>query len=89
MKVTEEIAKKTLTELIKLLEKTDDFSLDNLKEKIIALVEKLELKNGQVLWPMRACLTGEKYSPGAFEVASVLGKEETVRRLNVGLTKLW
>ncbi len=36
---------------------------------------------GQILWPLRAILTGREYSPGAFEVATILGKDETMRRL--------
>ncbi|MEI6154219.1 MAG: glutamate--tRNA ligase [Deltaproteobacteria bacterium] len=39
------------------------------------------LSVGSVLWPFRVSLTGRKASPGAFEVASVLGKEETLRRM--------
>ncbi|NOS67273.1 MAG: glutamate--tRNA ligase [Candidatus Peribacteraceae bacterium] len=38
-------------------------------------------KQGQLLWPLRAALTGLPYSPGAFEVAEVLGKEKTLERL--------
>ena len=38
-------------------------------------------KLGQILWPLRAALTGREYSPGAFEVAAVLGKERTMERL--------
>lgn len=39
------------------------------------------LKLGQLLWPLRALLTGRDYSPGAVEVAAVVGKETTMRRL--------
>ena len=38
-------------------------------------------KLGQLLWPLRVALTGLPYSPGAFEVAVVLGKEKTLERL--------
>ncbi len=44
-------------------------------------MEPKNLKLGQLLWPLRALLTGREYSPGAVEVAEVLGKEETMRRL--------
>lgn len=43
--------------------------------------------NGDYLWPLRYALTGKKYSPGPFEVASVLGKEESLRRLSLALKK--
>src|SRR3989338_4190078 len=39
------------------------------------------LKLGQLLWPLRAALTGRSYSPGATEVAAILGNQETVERL--------
>ena len=54
---------------------------DLIQEVLMVTIQKLNLKNGQVLWPFRAALTGEKFSPGAFECASVLGKEETIKRL--------
>ncbi len=38
-------------------------------------------KKGQILWPLRAILTGREYSPGAYEVAALLGKDETLKRL--------
>ncbi len=42
-------------------------------------------KKGQILWPLRAMLTGREYSPGAYEVAELLGKQETMRRLRFTL----
>lgn len=45
-----------------------------------AITEK-NLKLGQLLWPLRAALTGREYSPGAVEVAALLGKEATLKRL--------
>lgn len=46
-----------------------------------AYVEKNDMKLGQILWPLRAALTGRAFSPGATEVAAVLGKEETMARI--------
>ncbi len=48
---------------------------------IRAAIEKEGIKLGQLLWPLRAILTGREYSPGAFEVATVLGKEEVMKRV--------
>lgn len=48
---------------------------------IRAAIEKEGIKLGQLLWPLRAILTGREYSPGAFEVATVLGKEEVMKRI--------
>ena len=54
----------------------------------MTVVEKLEVKNGQILWPLRVALTGEKFSPGVWEVASVLGKEESLSRISKGVDKI-
>ncbi|MBI1957352.1 MAG: glutamate--tRNA ligase [Candidatus Niyogibacteria bacterium] len=37
---------------------------------------------GAVLWPLRVALSGEKNSPGPFELAYVLGKRETLERID-------
>jgi glutamyl-tRNA synthetase len=50
-----------------------------------ATVEKDGLKLGQLLWPLRAALTGRPFSPGAVEVAAVLGKAETMERVRVAI----
>lgn len=51
-------------------------------------IEQAEIGAGELLWPVRAALTGEKASPGAFEVAAVLGKEETIKRLRAAIAVL-
>lgn len=43
--------------------------------------ESRGVKLGQLLWPLRAALTGREFSPGAPEVASALGRETTLRRV--------
>ncbi len=50
-----------------------------------ANVEKNNLKLGQLLWPLRAALTGRAFSPGATEVAEVLGKTETLERIRAAI----
>jgi glutamyl-tRNA synthetase len=73
--------KENLEELLKLLKETDDFSLENLEAKIINYLKENNKKNGDYLWPLRVALSGEKFSPSPFELASVLGKEETIKRI--------
>ena len=55
-------------------------------EKI--LLEAAGEKRGELLWPLRAALTGEQKSPSPFEVAWVLGKEESLLRLKNALNKV-
>ena len=53
------------------------------------LPAKLELKNGQVLFPLRLAISGKQFTPGgAIELADILGKEETLRRLRLSITQL-
>jgi glutamyl/glutaminyl-tRNA synthetase len=43
---------------------------------------------GYFLWPLRAALTGKKYSAGPFEIVEILGKEKTLKRINEAVKKL-
>lgn len=53
------------------------------------LAAACEVKNSQILWPVRTALSGKEVSPGgATELAEILGYKETVRRLEIGLEKL-
>lgn len=88
-KVEPKMVPKTLEALIEILSDLDDEPLDwnedHLKDVLMELVEKMNLKNSQILWPLRAALTGLPYSPGAYEVAAALGKEKTIERLQRAL----
>jgi len=56
---------------------------------LMAAIAEAGLKNGAVLWPLRIAISGQASTPGgAVEIAWLLGKEETLRRLNAGLAKL-
>jgi len=44
-----------------------------------------KLTVGEVLWPMRVALSGQKNSPGPFQIAAVLGKEKTLERLRLAI----
>ncbi len=82
------VTAETLPKIFDLLKSTlngigdGDWKLPVVQEKLSAAIEAAGYKKGQVLWPLRAALTGKKFSPGAFEVASALGKAETMKRLN-------
>ena len=54
----------------------------NLHDRVMAAIAESGMKNGQVLWPLRIVLSGKSSTPGgAFEIAYLLGKEETMKRL--------
>jgi len=87
-KLSEDQAKFALEESLKLINQDIDFNEGNLRDKFIGLIQSLNIKNGELLWPLRAALTGQDRSPGAFEVAAVLDKERTIVRIEKALEKL-
>lgn len=90
MKTTYEIALKALKESYTVLEQLDNWSSEaQIHELLLALPKQLEMKNGQVLWPVRTAITGKQFTPGgAIEIAHILGKTETLRRIQIGIEKL-
>ena len=90
MKTTPEIALKALEEAEKVVEgMTDWSSVEAVHEALLAMPEKLGLKNGQFLWPIRTALTGKQCTPtGAVEAAYLLGKDESLARIRKGIEKL-
>ena len=89
MKTDPEIALKSLQSSYEALKNQDDWSEEALHTTLLALPEKLEMKNGQVLFPLRLAITGMQFTPGgAIEISSILGKEETLRRLELSIQQL-
>ena len=89
MKTNSENSLITLEKALPALENLQDWTFDNLNDVIYALVKDLEVKNGVVFWPIRTALSGEASSPGgAFELAEILGKEESLKRIRMGIEKL-
>lgn len=89
MKTTLEIAKSSLESILPILESIQEFSNDNIHSAVMEHIETLGIKNGQMLWPIRTALSGKPTSPcGATELAELLGKEETLRRIQLGIEKL-
>lgn len=70
------------------LQKLGNWTEESLKQTLLETVQKLGVKNGQVLWPLRAALTGVQFSPGVFESAWILEKEETLKRIENAINKL-
>ena len=80
--MTEQEIEKSLTLLENLLSEIEDseFTEENIKAKLMPEAEKLK-DRGKLLWPFRVALTGKKASAGPFEIASILGKEKTLKRI--------
>ena len=88
MKTDAAVAQNSLAETRKVLAQAADWSNQGLFDALKALAEKLGVKNGQILYPLRIALSGKETTPGgATEIAVVLGKDETLRRIDEALAK--
>lgn len=63
------------------LQNADYSTLDTLKAPMLEAIATAGKKNWQILWPLRVALSGEEFSPGAFELAYILWKEESIKRI--------
>ncbi|MBQ9737357.1 MAG: glutamate--tRNA ligase [Clostridia bacterium] len=89
MKTNPENSLEALTAALPVLEAINDWTKENIHDELIALVERLELKNGRILWPIRVAVSGKAFTPGGgVELAFILGKEETIARINKGIEQL-
>jgi nondiscriminating glutamyl-tRNA synthetase len=82
-KLTEKLVATILPQIITALETVpaDSWTEENVQGALKLVMDPGGYKQGQVLWPLRAALTGKPYSPGAYEVAVALGKEKALKRL--------
>lgn len=89
MKTNPENALVSLEKVLPLLETIENWTAEELHEKVLEFVKELEIKNGQMLWPIRTALSGKPSTPGgAFDLADILGKEESISRIKAGIEKL-
>ncbi|HCK87445.1 MAG TPA: glutamate--tRNA ligase [Erysipelotrichaceae bacterium] len=89
MKTDPAVALDSLKAVRDVLAAQEDWSDAALHEKLMEIPAKLGKKNGQVLFPVRLAITGVQVTPGgAIEIASILGKEETLRRLDLSIRQL-
>ncbi len=78
-----------LEHAIAALEAISTWDVETIHTVLLELAPKLEVKNGTLLWPVRIAAAGMSVTPGgAIEILAILGKEESLRRLRIGLAKL-
>ena len=71
------------------LEGIENWTNESVHDTLINLAASLEVKNATLMWPVRIAAAGKMVTPGgAVEICHILGKEETLRRLRLGLDKL-
>ena len=89
MKTNEETSLEVLRQILPVMEAMDDFSDEAVHTAMFDLIAKLGVKNGYLLWPLRIALSGKQFTPGGgVEIAAILGKEESLKRLKKGIEKL-
>ena len=89
MKTTAETSLAVLKEVLPLLKAQEDYSNDALYAMLSAYVEEKGYKNGYVMWPIRTATSGKQMTPcGATEIMEVIGKEESIARIEKAIDKL-
>ena len=89
MKTSTESSLEVLKEVLPILKAQDDYSNDALYQTLVDFVAKKECKNGYVMWPIRTAVSGKQMTPaGATEIMEVIGKEESIKRIEKGIALL-
>ena len=89
MKTTAESSLQVLKEVLPLLKAQEDYSNDALYAMLSAYVAEKGYKNGYVMWPIRTATSGKQMTPcGATEIMEVIGKEESIARIEKAIDKL-
>ena len=84
-----EIVKTVLTEAKAVLEGVDSFDNDTLFAALTPLAEKLGVKVGTLMWCVRIAVSGLGATPGgATEIMEVIGKAESLKRIDAAMDKL-
>ncbi len=78
-----------LESVLPLLEQQEDYSNDGLYQMLLKVIEEKGCKNGFLMWPIRTAVSGKQMTPGgATELMELLGKDESLRRIRLGIEKL-
>ncbi len=88
-KTNADVSREMLQAVAPVLSALPDWEMETIHDALMALVEKLGVKNATLMWPLRIACAGKTVTPGgAVEICRILGREETLRRIALGLEKL-
>ena len=88
-KVDQPISLEVLKQAAPALEALPDWTDEGIHDALIALAEARGAKNAAVMYPVRIAVSGKAVTPGgAVEICSILGREETLKRLETGISRL-
>ena len=83
------VSAEMLRKAIPALENTGEWSDEAIHDCLVGLAETLGVKNATLMWPVRIAAAGKQVTPGgAVEICRILGRDETLRRLRLGLDRL-
>lgn len=89
MKTDTQTSLEVLRELLPIFEKQEDYSNDALYQTLVDYVAQKGCKNGFAMWPVRTAVSGKQMTPaGATEIMEILGKDESLKRIRIGIGKL-
>lgn len=89
MKTDLENSLESLKQSLDVLSSLDDWTLDGLHDALFGLIQRLGVKNGIILWPLRVALSGKMSTPGGgVEIAYIIGKQDTLARIEQGIKQL-
>ena len=89
MKTTKENSLSALKTILPILSAQQNFDHTSLHTAVSEEIKRLEIKNSLILWPIRTALSGKATSfCGAIELLELFGKEESLRRVHIGIEKL-
>ena len=79
----------TLGKMLPVFEAIEDWSDESILAAMTGMAEACGCKNAKIMWPVRIAVAGKAVTPGgAVEICRILGKDETLRRIRVGIEKL-
>ncbi len=79
----------TLRAMLPVLEALPEWNDESILAAMTGMAEKLGCKNAKVMWPVRIAAAGKAVTPGgAVEICRILGRDETLRRIRIGIEKL-
>ena len=88
-KTNPDVSRAMLEAVIPVLEGLTEWTDEAIHGALVDLAQRLEVKNATLMWPVRIAAAGKLVTPGgAVEICRILGKDETLRRLNAGLAML-
>ena len=88
-KSDEQSSREVLSQIIPIFEALPVWDDESILNAMVKMAEEQGVKNAKIMWPVRIAAAGKAVTPGgAVEICRILGREETLRRLRIGLEKL-